>query len=238
MSIALHQQRRNPRGIKPVKNGTVPRLRNGDHLTIPEFERRFEATPELKFAELIEGIAVLSPRISNLHSGAHGLVYALLKNYAWATPSTAATLCASLRLDGQNEYQPDAMLRIKAGSLVGRTVAPDGLLDGSPEFLAEIAVSRASYDLHEKKEVYQRCHVQEYLVWQVMDAQIHWFALEDGQYLQLKSQADGVVRSRVFPGLWLDLRGMLAGDEQKVLRTLDKGIKSASHRAFVKELKS
>jgi Uma2 family endonuclease len=160
-----------------------------------------------------------------------------LKRYAWATPGVGATLCASLRLDGRNEYQPDAMLRIKSGPQARSKVSSDGLLEGSPEFAVEIAVSSAGYDLHEKKTVYQRALVREYFVWQVMDAKIYWFALEEGQYLELEPRGDGVICSRIFPGLWLDIRALLAGDEDKVLRTLDKGIKSAVHRAFVKHLK-
>ena len=239
MSIATMSKRKPARGRagSPLPAAAaVPRLLNGDHLTVPEFERRYEATPEVKFAELIEGIVVISPPISNLHSDTHGLLYALLKRYAWATPGVGTTLCASLRLDGQNEYQPDAMLRIKSGPLARSKVAPDGLLEGSPEFAAEIAVSSMGYDLHEKKAVYQRAQVREYFVWQVMDAQIHWFTLEEGQYAELKPRADGVICSRVFPGLWLDIPALLAGDEEKVLRALDKGLKSPEHGAFVKRL--
>jgi len=221
----------------PAPGAAVPRLLNGDHLTVPEFERRYEATPDIKFAELIEGIVVMSPPISNLHSDTHGLLYALLKIYARATPGVGATLCASLRLDGQNEYQPDAMLRIKSGPEARCKVGPDGLLEGSPELAAEIAVSSAGYDLHEKKAVYQRALVREYFVWEVMDAKIYWFSLEEGQYVEMKPRADGVICSRAFPGLCLDIRALLAGDEDKVLRTLDKGIKSAEHGAFVRKIK-
>jgi Uma2 family endonuclease len=221
----------------PSACAAAPRLLNGDHLTVPEFERRYEATPEAKFAELIEGIVVMSPPISNLHSSPHAVLAGLLQNYAWATAGTDADICGSLRLDGQNEYQPDLMLRIKSGPLARSKVAQDGLFEGSPELAAEIAVSSAGYDLHEKKAVYQRALVREYLVWEVMDAKIYWFALEEGEYVELKPRADGVVCSRVFPGLWLDVRALLAGDEERVLRTLGKGIKSAAHRAFVKHLK-
>lgn len=240
MSTATIQSSKKPVRAKaggrlPV---AVPRLLNGDHLTVPEFERRYEATPEIKFAELIEGIVVMPPPVSNLHSGSHSVLVGLLQLYAWATPGVGATICASLRLDGQNEYQPDAMLRIKSGPLARSKIAPDGLLEGSPEFAAEIALSSAGYDLHEKKAVYQRSLIREYFVWQVMDAQIHWFALEDGQYAELQPRPDGVICSRVFPGFWLDVRALLAGDEKKVLRTLDKGTKSAAHRAFVERLRS
>jgi hypothetical protein len=239
MSAATMQSSKKPaqgRAGNSRPGGAVPRLLNGDHLTVPEFERRYEATPEVKFAELIEGIVVMSPPISSFHSGPHGVLAGLLQIYAWATPGTDSDICGSLRLDGQNEYQPDVMLRIKSGPLARCKVAPDGLFEGGPELAGEIAVSSAGYDLNEKKAVYQRALVREYFVWQVMDAQIHWFALEEGQYVELKPRPDGVICSRVFPGLWLDVRALLAGEKEKLRRTLDKGIKSAAHRAFVKHL--
>jgi hypothetical protein len=234
------------RGKKPAPNGTgnsrpaaaVPQLLNGDHLTVPEFERRYEAMPEIKFAELIEGIVVMSPPISNLHSGSHGMLAGLLDHYAWATPGTDSDICGSLRLDGQNEYQPDVMLRVKSGPLARCKVAPDGLFEGGPELVGEIAVSSAGYDLHEKKSVYQRSLVREYFVWRVLDSRVDWFALEDGQYAVLKPRSDGVICSRAFPGFWLDVRGLLTGDRQKLRRTLDKGLKSAAHRAFVGRLRA
>jgi Uma2 family endonuclease len=224
-------------GSPPPVAAAVPRLLNGDHLTVPEFERRCEATPEVKFAELIEGIVVMSPPISSFHSGPHGVLAGLLQIYAWATPGTDSDICGSLRLDGQNEFQPDVILRIKSGPLARCKVAPDGLFEGSPELAGEIAVSSAGYDLHEKKAVYQRALVREYFVWQVMDAQIHWFVLEEGQYAELKPRPGGVICSRVFPGLWLDVRALLAGEKAELRRTLDKGIKSAEHRTFLRKLR-
>src|SRR5207249_11659060 len=115
---------------------------------------------------------VMSPPVSNAHGEAHGTVIYLLKRYSQATPGVSCGSNTSVRLDGKNEFQPDALLRIESRHRAGSKVAPDGLLDGRPEFVAEIAVSSAAYDLHEKKAVYQRCLVPEYFVWQVMDSQI------------------------------------------------------------------
>ena len=93
------------------------------------------------------------------------------------------------------------------------------------------------YDLHEKKAVYERNLVQEYFVWRVLDSKIQWFALEAGAYVELIPRADGVVCSRVFPGLWLDIQALLAGDNMKASHMVDKGTKSAEYRAFVKRLR-
>src|SRR6266542_4544432 len=236
MSIATLEKPKNRRRNGAFLSPDPPPLLNGDHLTVPEFERRYGAMPEIKRAELIEGIVVMSPPISNLHAETHGMLGAYLRRYARATPVVSLGLNASIRLDGKNEYQPDALLRIESGKLSHSKVGPDGLLEGGPEFVAEIAVSCAAYDLHEKKAVYQRCLVPEYFVWQVLDSQIRWFALDHGDYVELKPRADGVIRSRIFRGLWLDVRGLLAGDEGKVSRTLERGIKSAEHAAFLKRL--
>jgi len=236
MSTATIQRNKHGRGIKSPARDAAPRLLNGDHLTVPEFERRYWAMPEVKKAELIEGIVVMSPPVSNTHGEAHGTIIYLLKRYAQATPGVSCGSNTSVRLDGKNEYQPDVLLRIESGQRAGSRVAPDGLLDGCPEFVAEIAVSSAAYDLHEKKAVYQRCLVPEYFVWQVMDSQIRWFALEHGDYVELKPRADGVIRSRTFPGLWLDVRALLASDEKKVSRVLEKGLRSAEHARFLKRL--
>src|SRR2546427_1421976 len=233
MCSATLEKPKTGRGNGALLSPDPPLLLNGDHLAVPEFERRYGAMPEVKKAELIEGIVVMSPPISNLHAETHGMLGAYLRRYARATPGVSLGLNASIRLDGKNEYQPDALLRIESGKLAHSKVGPDGLLEGGPEFVAEIAVSSAAYDLHEKKAVYQRCLVPEYFVWQVMDSEIHWFPLEQGDYVELKPRSDGVIRSRVFPGLWLDVRALVAGDEDKVSRVLEKGLRSAEHAAFV-----
>ena len=238
MGIATLEKPKNRRRDGALLLPDPPPLLNGDHLAVPEFERRYWAMPEIKKAELIEGIVVMSPPISNLHAETHGMLGAYLRHYARATPGVSLGLNASIRLDGKNEYQPDALLRIESGKLAHSKVGPDGLLEGGPEFVAEIAVSSAAYALHEKKAVYQRCLVPEYFVWQVVDSQIHWFALEQGDYVELKPRADGVIRSRVFPGLWLDVRALVTGDEEKVSRTLERGLKSAEHSAFVRRLQA
>jgi len=51
----------------------LPPLENGDRLTSREFERRYNAMPELKKAELIEGIVYMaSPLRFQPHAQPHG----------------------------------------------------------------------------------------------------------------------------------------------------------------------
>jgi Uma2 family endonuclease len=214
----------------------VPLLLNGDHLTVPEFERRYEAMQGDGKAELIEGIVFMVPPVSDDHGNSNSLLAYLLKHYAIATPGVAARVNTSIRLDGKNEYQPDAMLRLDSAKMAGAKAGAGGILEGRPELVVEIALSSASYDLHEKKAAYQRNRIPEYIVWEVMDSRIQWFALKGRDYLPVKARPDGVTPSRVFPGLWLNLPALLAGDERKAFRVVESGLNSAEHKAFVKKL--
>lgn len=210
-------------------------LRNGEHLSRAEFERRWDATPGLSRAELVEGIGVMPHLTSETHSGHHEQLQYWLSHYARATAGVKALIGPSLRLDNKNEFQPDCLLRIEA-PVRRSSVSSDDYVEGSPELVAEVAVTSADYDAHEKREFYERAGVQEYFLWQVLDVRCDWWTLHEGAYLPLKPRSDGVHCSQVFPGLWLDLKALLEGDERKVRATLEKGLRSSEHAAVIRKL--
>jgi Uma2 family endonuclease len=111
-----------------------------------------------------------------------------------------------------------------------------GFVEGPPELTAEVSFTSASYDLHQKLHAYERNGVQEYLVWRVEDMAIDWFALRGGKYKPLHGTADGQLKSKVFPGLWLDVPALLKGNLARVLEVAQEGIASAEHARFVKKL--
>ena len=214
---------------------TIPPLENGDKLNRTEFERRYEAMPHLKKAELIEGVVYMaSPVRAKSHSKPHARIMGWLIAYEAATPGVEALDNPTVRLDTDNEPQPDALLRIEQGG--GSTVSEDDYIEGAPELVVEIAASTASIDLHEKLKAYCRNGVQEYLVWRIYDGEFDWFRLNAGEYIKLEPNADGVICSQVFPGLWLNKTALLAGNLAKVLETLQQGLGSEEHQAFVQKL--
>ncbi|NEQ40909.1 MAG: Uma2 family endonuclease [Okeania sp. SIO3I5] len=201
---------------------TIP-LENGDQLTRAEFEHRYNAMPNLKKAELIEGIVYMtSPVRIKSHGEPHAYIIAWLAVYVASTPGVGLADNATVRLDADNEPQPDALLRIETGGQ--SRITEDDYLDGAPELIVEIAASSAAYDLHQKLNVYRRNQVQEYLVWRVYDREIDWFKLTTGEYVKLEANSDGVICSQFFPGLWLDKTALLAGDLAKVLGVLQQGL--------------
>lgn len=220
-------KRTTPRFITP------PPLEPGDRLSRREFERRYEAMPDLKKAELIEGVVhIPSPARHASHSKPHAHLIGWLGVYVAFTPGAEAADNATVRLDQINEVQPDALLRLETGQ---SRVSADDYIEGAPELVAEIASSSAAIDLHRKLGVYLRSGVQEYLVWRTLDEQLDWFELRDGEYVPLESD-ETISRSRVFPGLWLHVPALLDGDLAQVLAQLQIGLNSAEHADFLTRL--
>jgi len=208
----------------------------GDRLTRVEFERRYQAMPALKKAELIEGVVYMPSPVSTQHSGPHADLVSWLNVYRAATPGLLVFDNTTLRLDEDNEPQPDALLAIDA-KLGGQShVDADGYFAGPPELIGEVASSSVSYDLHAKLQVYRRHGVREYVVWRVRDRELDWFRLDEGKYVPLARDNAGICKSSIFPGLWLDAAALVRGDLARVLAVLQAGIASPEHVNFAAQL--
>lgn len=223
----------------PSQRLTIPPLENGDRLSRYEFERRYNTMPNLKKAELIEGIVYMPAALRfRSHGQPHSRMIGWLVTYEAATPGVAVGDNPTVRLDIDNEPQPDVVLLIDESAGGQTRISDDDYIEGAPELIVEIAASSAAIDLHAKKQAYRRNGVKEYIVWQVLDQKLCWFYLEEGEYLDLPIDADGVLRSRVFPGLWLAVAELLSGDMQRVLTILQAGLQSSEYTAFAQKLRT
>lgn len=217
----------------------IPELENGDHLSRDEFERRYHAMPEVKKGELIEGIVYLQTRVRRTqHSAPDAKMVGWLGCYSAFTPGAEGGDNGTVRLDLDNEPQPDSFLFINRERGGQAIIDEEGYIAGSPELVGEIAASSASYDLHTKLTVYRRNRVQEYVVWRVLDQEIDWFILRGSQYDKSTPDSAGIFRSVVFPGLWLDVPALMAGDMAKVIGVVQQGLATAQHEAFVQRLRA
>ena len=240
------------RSGNPAPKDAVPILRNGDRLTGVEFDRRYAAMPYLKKAELIEGRVYIagpdyrradsvertmaSPVTFRGHASPHYQANGWLFLYSSATPGITGGDNGTLRLDLDNRPQPDVFLIIEPACGGQLQIAEDDYVVGAPELIVEISHNSASYDLHDKLNVYRRNGVSEYVIWRVEDTILDWFVLRNGTYERLLPAGDNTYRSTVFPGLWLDPQALLTGDSAKVVVTVQRGMASAEHAAFVEKL--
>lgn len=216
---------------------TIPPLENGDRLSRSEFEHRYAAMPDLQKAELIEGrVYMASPLRFEPHAEPHADLMGWLWLYKTMTPGVRLGDNPTVRLDRDNEPQPDVVLRLDEQVGGQSVIGAEGYVEGAPEFIAEITASTATIDLGDKLQAYRRSGVREYLVWQVFDEQIDWFQLQEDEYIGLVPDAEGIMRSQIFPGLWLDRKAMIVGDMQRVMAVLQEGVSGSDHQTFVATL--
>jgi Uma2 family endonuclease len=223
-----------PEAVERVRPcAAAPLLEPGDRLSRTEFQRRYEQMPELKKAELVEGVVYMpSPVRARKHGKPHGYLSVLLGVYCSESPGVELFDNSSVRLDLDNEPQPDLVL-LKGPEKGGQArISADDYIEGAPELAVEIVGSSRAYDLHQKKGAYRRNGVLEYLAWITSENRVLWWELRDGEYKELVPAPDGFLKSGVFPGLWLDVAALLKGDMKAVLAVLRRGLESPEHTAF------
>jgi Uma2 family endonuclease len=223
----------------PSTTSGVPPLEAGQRLTREEFERRYDAMPGLKGAELIEGVVYMpSPVRFTHHCNPQGDIVTWLGLYRASTPGVLGGGEATVRLEGDNDPQPDAVLFIDPACGGKARLSADDYIEKSPELLVEVSASSEDMDMGPKRALYLRNKVREYLVWRVLAGAVDWHIRRRNRYELLTPDAAGVLRSETFPGLWLDAAALLRLDLPAVLQTLQQGLASPEHAAFVAQLRA
>jgi hypothetical protein len=219
-----------------VPPALIPPLEDGQRLSREEFERRYDAMPGLKKAELIEGVVHVPPVCPGGLGQRRFALITWLGRYRASVPGVRGGAGCTIRLDLDNEPQPDACLLIDPKRGGQAHIDPDDYLSGAPELIAELSRSSIHRDLGNRMTAYQRNGVREYVVWRVEDGRIDWYVLREGQFVRLIPDAAGILRSEVFPGLWLDPAALIADNLPHALVVLQQGIASPEHAAFVARL--
>lgn len=211
-------------------------LTTGEKMDRTEFLCCWEALPELKLAELIEGVVFVASPVSLDHGKWDSRIISWLDHYAIATPGCeTGNNTAWWMLE--SAPQPDAHLRIRPERGGQSSLSPDARYPtGAPELAVEICLPSTEVDFGFKLRLYLRAGVREYITVELFQKRIIWRVLRDGAYYELAPDADGIVRSIVFPGLWLNVDAFWRNDGARMLATLEAGIESPKHKEFVARL--
>lgn len=213
----------------------LPPLRAGDHLDQQTFHRRYEAMPPKFRAELVKGVVIVPSPLGCPHGQIQARALTWLGTYSLSTPGTNVFDNTTTILDDDNEFQPDGQLVILP-EYGGQGARVEKYVEGAPQLIVEVAATSEAYDLYEKFEVYQQTGVQEYVVFLAREQQVRWFASTDGKFQPLAADAAGVIRSNMFPGLWLDTTALFSENPANLLTTLQAGLADEAHQEFVKKL--
>lgn len=214
----------------------VPPLVDGEHLDQPTFPARYEAMPPETRAELVDGVVYLPSPMRRDHGRESRFVSGWLDRYERFTPGIEGADNATVKLDPRDEPQPDHFLRIEpeCGGHMG--VDEDDYYIGAPELVAEIAKSTRYHDLVRKEADCERAGVQESVVVEPDPDRIHCFVRRGDRFEEPGPGRDGIHRSKVFPGLWLDPAAVFVRDRSRRDEVLEQGVQSPAHAIFVARL--
>ena len=209
------------------------RLIEGQRLGQPEFHAIYEAMPPGTRAELINGVVFMPSPAGPPHGRAHVPTLVWLSYYQENTPGVEALDNTSAALGLKSEPQPDGLLRILS-EYGGRTDADQRFVRGVPELLVEVAHSSRYNDLGPKFDDYERVGVQEYVVHAFDPTEVSMVqSRRTDIFIELPPGPDGIYRSEVFPGLWLDPHALIKGDTRRLRAVLDLGFATPEHTEFV-----
>ena len=185
----------------------------------------------------MDGIVyVMSSRVTVPHAVSHFDLIGLMGAYCVPTPGIAGCVGGTVRLSAECEPQPDVSLRILESHGGQSRIDEDYFIAGAPEMIAEISYESLNYDTDIKRPIYEREGVREFILWRVEDQIVDWYVLRDGTYELLVPDENGIVRSEIFPGLWMHAEAMARRDMGAVARVLQQGLASAEHAEFVRKL--
>ncbi len=186
-------------------------------------------------AELINGVVFMPGPVGPAHGIAHVPVIVWLDYYAENSPGAEALDSTTAILGWKSEMQPDAMLRILP-ECGGHTRDVKGFIQGPPELIVEVAEATRYIDLGPKLTDYERAGVLEYVVYALDPYEVVWFDQRQGVLERRPVPGDGIYRSAVFPGLWLDPLALVDNDGRRLRAVLDRGCATPEHAAFVAQL--
>jgi len=224
MESALRQPASKPLPLQP-----------GQRLSQEEFHRRYEACPNGVKFELVGGIVYMASPLRRRHGKRHIHLGGVFFQYELATPGVEVLDNATAILGEQSEPQPDLALRILTEWGGQSQVNASDYIVGGAELLSEVSDSTKTIDLKQKKQDYRKAGVLEYLVACLKEQELHWFNFRTRKRLPPDSR--GIYRSQVFPGLWVHAPALFAGDSKQLVQTVQEGLASKEHAAFVKTLK-
>lgn len=226
------------RATARIERPYVPPFEDGDVMDQPTFHALYLETPKGFRAELIEGIVHMASPVGMRHGKPHSVLGAWLECYSAETDGTEAFIDITAIMPGDNEPQPDVSLIVSPEAGGQTSVSEDDYLTGSPELAVEISHTSALVDLHAKKQMYEKHGVREYIVVETKRRAVHWFMRRDGIFVAIKPSSDGLLKSRVFPGLWLAPDAVFERSAKKLLASLQLGLATPEHTKFAAKLQS
>ena len=234
-------------------------LRHGERLDRPTFHDRYVALVESGVAikaELLEGVVYLEGDLEGdlggdlegaeemvsmrrRHGSWHVLVSGLVDRYLIATPGTDGYGNTSTLTDEPSEPQPDVSLVVESDRGGQTTVDENDWVHGLPEMAIEVSISSSRHDRSVKWRVYEAGSVREYVVVDLDAGEVVLFRRRGDRFEEAEPTGDASTpqhRLETLPGFWLDNAAVLTRQTAAAWATLETGLATEEHAAFVRRL--
>ena len=221
-----------------IEKPYVPPFEDGDVMDQPTFHALYLETPKGFRAELIEGVVQMPSPVQRRHAQPSRKVSQWLGAFADATEGTDAFNEITAILAKDSEPQPDHSLIVLPEAGGQTSVSSEDYVIGAPELALEVSNTSVLIDLHAKKQMYDKYGVREYIVVETKRRVVHWFVRRVDQFVPLKVDADGILKSKCFPGLWLESSALFDRSAARLLTTLKLGLATPEHAKFAAKLQS
>ena len=156
--------------------------------------------------QLINYDLIMSPSPISLHQIISGRILQLALNFLDASNNNGFLVSAPMdvRFDEGNIYQPD-ILYIEESR---KDEIVKDFVEGAPDLIIEIlSPSNAYYDLRQKKEVYEKYGVKEYIIIDPIAQNADLYLLKEGAYyLHQRSAKDEHLNSTLLKGFSINLK--------------------------------
>jgi Uma2 family endonuclease len=160
--------------------------------------------------QLINYDLVMSPSPTPIHQAICLMISATILNFLDSNNNQGIVLPAPMdvKFDDGNVLQPD-VLYVSAERKVELVKER---IEGAPDLIVEIlSPSNAYYDLRQKKDIYQKFGVKEYVIIDPIAFNCELYVLRNGAYqLHQKAEKTEKLNSVLLPGLSFDLAKIFA----------------------------
>ena len=155
--------------------------------------------------QLIENDLVMSPSPNPDHQLLSVRLTQMMLNHLDSINDNGFLVAAPMDVyfDEDNAFQPD-ILYISAER---KTELIKDRIQGAPDLIIEIlSPSNAYYDLRQKKDIYEKYGVKEYIIIDPLQETAELYRIENSRYhLQQKASKNELLKSLIIPGFNFDL---------------------------------
>ncbi|MDB5337973.1 MAG: hypothetical protein JWN70_3592 [Planctomycetaceae bacterium] len=152
-----------------------------------------------------------------------------VNRYRLFTPGIYVCLHVAVVLDEQTRIVPGLIAMVNHGRLKQCEPVTHGF-QGPPNFVLDVFDSDEMTEYESRRTIFERFGVVEYVAVENAEHPIlHWNRHDGTRFETAHPDAQGVIKSKALPGLWIPVKALTARDWWLILATIERGVTRRGH---------